>query len=183
MPSSTTPAGPPRLALAALRYCPHVTHQYVNLQDDEGSDATPLSGLNHTASALAVYASQPGLPRDHARLASGWWPAISGRAFHTRGTPSERFPHCLLLLPPLPGFAWRDLVLVLVLVPGGPRGLLPRGSHRPVRAAFPHTVPQVTGSLRHARPSGLREPLGGDISSAPTASSSSSCAGRRESGA
>ena len=30
---------------------------------------------------------------------------------------------------------------------GRPRGLLPQGSHRPVRADFPHTVPQVTVSL------------------------------------
>jgi hypothetical protein len=40
-----------------------------------------LSRLNHTASALAVYASQAGLPRRHARLASGCWPSSSGRAW------------------------------------------------------------------------------------------------------
>ena len=39
-----------------------------------------LSRLNHTASALAVYASQAGSPRHHARLASGCWPSSSGRA-------------------------------------------------------------------------------------------------------
>ena len=39
-----------------------------------------LSRLNHTASALAVYASQAGSPRHHARLASGCWPDSSGRA-------------------------------------------------------------------------------------------------------
>ena len=38
-----------------------------------------LSGLNGTASALAVYASQCRLPVHHARLASGCWPDFSGR--------------------------------------------------------------------------------------------------------
>ncbi len=40
-----------------------------------------ISGLNHTACALAVYASQPGSPLDHARLASGWGLALAGRAW------------------------------------------------------------------------------------------------------
>ena len=40
----------------------------------------PLSGLNHTASALAVYASQGGSPHHHARLASGCRPGSTGRA-------------------------------------------------------------------------------------------------------
>lgn len=45
-----------------------------------------LSRLNHTASALAVYASQPGLPSiSHARLASGWRPAFTGRDLHPKG--------------------------------------------------------------------------------------------------
>ncbi len=39
-----------------------------------------LSRLNHTASALAVYASQAGSPRHHARLASGCWLNSPGRA-------------------------------------------------------------------------------------------------------
>lgn len=38
-----------------------------------------ISGLDFTAFALAVYASQPGSPRLHARLASGWWLASTGR--------------------------------------------------------------------------------------------------------
>ena len=37
-----------------------------------------LSGLNHTALGLAVYASQPPLPEHHARLASGRWPGSPG---------------------------------------------------------------------------------------------------------
>ena len=39
-----------------------------------------LSRLNHTASALAVYAPQDGLLHHHARLASGHWPSSTGRA-------------------------------------------------------------------------------------------------------
>jgi hypothetical protein len=38
-----------------------------------------LSGLTPTARFLAVYASQPGLPQVHARLASGWRPPLPGR--------------------------------------------------------------------------------------------------------
>ena len=40
---------------------------------------TIISGLNHTARSLAVYASQGGLPHHHARLASGWLASLSGR--------------------------------------------------------------------------------------------------------
>jgi len=42
--------------------------------------ALQLSRLNHTASALAVYASQGGLPHHHARLASGCRLSSTGRA-------------------------------------------------------------------------------------------------------
>jgi len=38
-----------------------------------------ISGLNHTARSLAVYASQGGSPHRHARLASGWLASLSGR--------------------------------------------------------------------------------------------------------
>src|SRR5690606_17586056 len=37
-----------------------------------------MSGLNHTACNHAVYASQPGSPLHHARLASGWLPTLTG---------------------------------------------------------------------------------------------------------
>jgi len=66
-----------------------------------------LSRLNPTACTLAVYASQPGLPLRHARLASGWGPAFPGRALH----PRDPFVRFLLSfptwLPPHPGFSWR----------------------------------------------------------------------------
>ena len=38
-----------------------------------------LSRLNHAAYELAVYASQHGSPRNHARLASGRWPTFAGQ--------------------------------------------------------------------------------------------------------
>ena len=50
-----------------------------------------LARLNHTACTLAVYASQPGLPLHHARLASGWGPAFPGRASRPQGS-FVRFP-------------------------------------------------------------------------------------------
>jgi hypothetical protein len=48
-------------------------------EDPNGYD---LSGLNYTAFALAVYASQLSFPAGlygHAKLASGWWPTFTGR--------------------------------------------------------------------------------------------------------
>ena len=77
--------GPPRLALSARRCCPSLPF----------TSRTPvsthyLSRLDHTASALAVYASQAGSPRRHARLASGWWLAFARRDSH-RGVPCGWF--------------------------------------------------------------------------------------------
>src|SRR6266496_2177212 len=43
------------------------------------STTAPISGLNHTAYELAVYASCATLAADHARLASGCWPTFAGR--------------------------------------------------------------------------------------------------------
>ncbi len=54
-----------------------------------------LSKLNSMAFGLAVYASQDGLPRHHARLASGRWSGATGRAFHPQGS-YERFQSCFL---------------------------------------------------------------------------------------
>jgi hypothetical protein len=62
-----------------------------------------ISGLHHTARSLAVYASQPGLPRHHARLAPGCWPALPGGAGYPQG-PIERFP---LYASPFPELSWR----------------------------------------------------------------------------
>jgi len=46
---------------------------------DEGSPRVLISGLNHTAFDLAVYASQGRSPTHRARLASGCWPGSAGR--------------------------------------------------------------------------------------------------------
>jgi hypothetical protein len=76
--------GPPRSATTALRCC----------LPPNGRRRLPrqilISGLNHTAHALAVYASQRGLLHHHARLASGGWPILPGGAAYPPG-PTERF--------------------------------------------------------------------------------------------
>ena len=63
-----------------------------------------LSRLNHTARSPAVYASQDGSLRHHARLAPGWWPPLAGRDFNPQGS-IRRFQSAIL--PPSPGFPWR----------------------------------------------------------------------------
>ena len=52
-----------------------------------------LSGLNHTAWALAVYASPRGSPHHDARLASGCWPSSTARALPARRVPSKGFSY------------------------------------------------------------------------------------------
>jgi hypothetical protein len=52
MPCSLTPVGPGHPTNAVLRCSPRT-------QYDEGSNGLTISGLHHTASAHAVYASQP----------------------------------------------------------------------------------------------------------------------------
>ncbi len=56
-----------------------------------------LSALNSMAFGLAVYASQCGLLRHHARLASSCWSGSTGRAFHPQGS-ADRFQSCQLHL-------------------------------------------------------------------------------------
>ena len=50
-----------------------------------------ISGLNHTAFDLAVYASQVTVTRHHARLASGCWPGSAGRDWLPAGFPLKGF--------------------------------------------------------------------------------------------
>ena len=64
---------------------------------DEGSRRLVLSGLNHTAFDLAVYASQDWPPHHHARLASGCWSGFTGRDLYPQGS-SERFQSSSLFL-------------------------------------------------------------------------------------
>ena len=67
-----------------------------------------LSTPNSMAFGLAVYASQGGLLRSRARLASGCWSSSTGWAFRPQDS-NERFQDCFLhLYSPLPSFAWRD---------------------------------------------------------------------------
>ena len=54
-----------------------------------------LSTPNSMAFGLAVYASQGGLLRPHARLASGCWSGSAGWAFHPQDS-NERFQDCFL---------------------------------------------------------------------------------------
>ena len=72
LPCSPTPVGPTHQAMQCVGAAPAMS--------TAKAPAKQLSRLNHTASALAVYASQAGSPRRHARLASGCWPDSSGRA-------------------------------------------------------------------------------------------------------
>ena len=54
------------------------------------ASATNLSRLNHTAYRPPVYASQPGLPQDHATLGSGCQHALPGRTIYLQG-PNKEF--------------------------------------------------------------------------------------------
>ena len=65
-----------------------------------------LSRLNHTASALAVYASQCRLPIHHARLASGRWPGATGRAWIPAGFHRKvsKYAGHNMAYPPFPSF-------------------------------------------------------------------------------
>ncbi len=73
----------------------------------------PLSRLNHTASVRAVYASQCGLPRHHARLASGCRPALPGGRNGPQGSYG-RFLICSSLhVILLPQTSWRKVRLVI----------------------------------------------------------------------
>ena len=73
----------------------------------EGSPREVISGLNHTASALAVYASPGGSPHQDARLASGCWPALPDGIGYPQGS-YERFPRCFLHRFPLSQASWRN---------------------------------------------------------------------------
>jgi nucleotidyltransferase/DNA polymerase involved in DNA repair len=67
--------------------------------------------------------------------------------------------------------AFLDITASLGLLTGGPRSLPSRGSHRPERAGFPHSVRQVTDLLR-ARPLSVRRVAG--VEGTPSVSAASS---------
>ena len=67
-----------------------------------------ISGLDHTAYTLPVYASQRGLPRYHATLGSGCRHTWPGRTGYPLGS-NEKFQRCSHLLPisqAWPGAQW-----------------------------------------------------------------------------
>ena len=74
---------------------------------DEDSSNKGLSGLGSAALGLAVYASQLGLLRHHARLASGWWLAFAGRAV-TRRASYDWFPPIIYMAFSFPRLSWRE---------------------------------------------------------------------------
>ena len=72
LPRSQIPAGSSALTLSDRRYCPQTRHA-------EDASTTSMSGFDYAASISAAYASSNALPHPHARLASGWWLAFTGR--------------------------------------------------------------------------------------------------------
>ncbi len=65
-----------------------------------------LSRLSDTACRLAVYASQPGLPRHHARLASDRWPTFAGWDWLPTGFHREVSK--TYISSPSPRLSWRN---------------------------------------------------------------------------
>jgi hypothetical protein len=88
-----------------------------------------ISGFTRAAYSLAVYASQPGLPQDHARLASGWWPPFAGGIL-TRKVRQGGFqdPRLLLSGHPFP------------LLQASPGAHLVPNPHKPVGADLLRTT-------------------------------------------
>ena len=95
LPCSSTPVGPTHQAIQCVGAAPAMS--------TTKAPAFVLSRLNHTASALAVYASQAGSPRHHARLASGCWPNSSGRAWLPVGF-QRKVSRCILHPSSFPKF-------------------------------------------------------------------------------
>jgi hypothetical protein len=83
---SWAPVGAERQAVTACRRGPR-------LCQERGLPTRKVSRLDVQAFHLAVYASQGGSPRRHARLASGCWPALPGGIGYPQG-PYGWFPRC-----------------------------------------------------------------------------------------
>jgi len=101
MPCSSTPVGPVMPGQLSTPVLPS------GFTTPSAPTTMGLSRLNDTACSLAVYASQHGSPRDHARLASGCWPALPGGVEYPLG-PAVRFLRSQLAhnrSPPYPGFS------------------------------------------------------------------------------
>ena len=96
VPCSSTPAGPVGQAIFSPTGAAFRSQYVVGSRDDKF-----LSGLNDTAHPLAVYASQPGSLPDHARLASGCWPALPGGIGYPLGSDARFSFSCCTSLPRL----------------------------------------------------------------------------------
>ena len=96
--TSQVPGGP--LCLHALLFDPGGTLTLLLIHarmlpsagNTASASATHLSRLKHTAYRPPVYASQPGLPQDHATLGSGCQHALPGRTAYLQG-PTKEFQH------------------------------------------------------------------------------------------
>jgi hypothetical protein len=103
--ASQVPGGPP--CLHAMLFdpggtlAPLLSHPRMlpSAGKTASASATHLSRLNHTAYRPPVYASQPGLPQDHATLGSGCQHALPGRTFTYR-VPLRSFYFLLEASPP-----------------------------------------------------------------------------------
>ena len=100
MPCSWTPVGPTHQALTMRRRGPRCLY-------DEGSRDDWLSGLDHTALALAVYASPGGFARTGRKTRFPLLARLYGTGLVTRRVPTKGFRHAsymFVLLPQaLPG--------------------------------------------------------------------------------
>jgi hypothetical protein len=88
-----------------------------HLSDGVGPRDAMVSGLNHTARELAVYASQGGSLLRHARLASGRRPRFAGRGWLPAGL-LRRFQPCISHGIPLPQASPGAPVIHLSMRPG-----------------------------------------------------------------
>jgi len=87
-----------------------------------GPHGADISGLNHTACTLAVYASQITVTRIHARLASGWWPTFARWDWLPTGFLTQfpdGYPVVLPKRPGLPG-AHKSVPVFAVFADGFP---------------------------------------------------------------
>ena len=106
------------------------------------------SGLNHTACPLAVYASQDGSLRRHARLASGWLASLVRAGITTRWVLPKGF---------------RLSILLPQASPGSPKFEYQKGPRRIVKIRYPTSgenrpssfSARINASMHSAKSTGL----------------------------
>ena len=99
-PCSWTPARPACQAIRQVGAAPRAFNY-------GGSPRAVISGLDHTASALAVYASQCGSrrPTQDSLLAAG---QLYQAGLHTRRVPTKGFRNASYIPSPFPKLSWRN---------------------------------------------------------------------------